>query len=80
MRYQVTEKLEIMRSVKNKDTKSEILVWWLLYAMGYRYRLHRNDLPGRPDIAFISVALCSIRLLPVGECRGTLPSELFSAV
>lgn len=80
MRYQVTEKLEIMRSVKNKDTKSEILVWWLLYAMGYRYRLHRNDLPGRPDIAFIGVALCSIRLLPVGECRGTLSSELFSAV
>ena len=40
----------IMRGVKGKDTKPEIRVRSLLHGMGYRFRLHRKDLPGRPDI------------------------------
>ena len=42
-----------MQAVRNKDTKPEIVVRQCLHAMGYRYRLHRKNLPGRPDIAFI---------------------------
>ena len=41
-----------MQAVKSKDTKPEMVVRRHLHAMGYRYRLHRGDLPGRPDIAF----------------------------
>jgi DNA mismatch endonuclease (patch repair protein) len=39
-----------MRAVKGKHTKPELAVRKLLSAMGYRYRLHRKDLPGNPDV------------------------------
>ena len=39
-----------MRRVKGKDTSPELKVRRLLTRMGLRYRLHRSDLPGRPDI------------------------------
>ncbi len=41
-----------MRAVKDRDTKPELAVRRLLYRMGYRYRLHRKDLPGKPDVVF----------------------------
>lgn len=44
----------IMRAVKQKNTTPEIAVRKLLFAMGLRFRLHRKDLPGRPDIALPS--------------------------
>lgn len=44
---------KIMRSIKSKNTKPELMVRKLLTALGYKYRLHRKDLPGRPDIAFL---------------------------
>ena len=44
----------IMRAVKSRDTQPEMAVRRLVHAMGYRYRLHRKDLPGKPDLAFIS--------------------------
>ena len=40
----------IMSKVKGKDTKPERLVRSLLHGMGYRFRLHRRNLPGNPDI------------------------------
>lgn len=40
----------MMSRVKSKDTKPEIIVRSTLHRMGYRFRLHRNDLPGNPDI------------------------------
>ena len=43
-----------MRSVKAQDTTPEMKVRRLLHRMGYRYRLHRRDLPGKPDIVFAS--------------------------
>ena len=46
------QRRRIMQSVKSKDTGPELVVRRLLHGMGYRYRLHRKDLPGRPDIAF----------------------------
>lgn len=42
----------IMSSVKNKDTAPEMIVRKLLHSLGYRYRLHRKDLPGSPDVVF----------------------------
>jgi len=44
------ENIEEMRQVKGKDTAPELAVRRLLTRMGLRYRLHRADLPGKPDI------------------------------
>ena len=41
-----------MARVRGRDTKPEMIVRRMLHQMGYRYRLHRRDLPGRPDIVF----------------------------
>jgi len=41
---------EIMSKVHSNDTSPEIRVRKLLHSMGYRFRLHRQDLPGKPDI------------------------------
>jgi DNA mismatch endonuclease (patch repair protein) len=40
----------MMAQVKGKDTSPEMNVRRLLHSMGYRFRLHRKDLPGNPDI------------------------------
>lgn len=40
----------IMRAIKSADTKPEVLVRRLLFASGFRFRLHVKDLPGTPDI------------------------------
>lgn len=39
-----------MAAIRGKDTKPEIRVRSILHALGYRFRLHRKDLPGKPDI------------------------------
>lgn len=39
-----------MSRIKGKDTKPEIAVRKILHQMGYRFRIHRIDLPGKPDI------------------------------
>ena len=41
-----------MAAIRSKNTKPEIAVRKMIYKMGYRYRLHRKDLPGKPDIVF----------------------------
>ncbi|WP_233272713.1 very short patch repair endonuclease [Paraburkholderia acidisoli] len=43
-----------MRRIRSKDTRPEYVVRRLVWSMGYRYRLHRRDLPGKPDLAFAS--------------------------
>jgi len=43
-----------MRAVKARNTSPEMAVRRVLHAAGYRYRLHRRDLPGKPDIVFPS--------------------------
>lgn len=43
-----------MRAVRSRDTGPEMVVRRLAHGMGYRYRLHRKDLPGAPDLAFPS--------------------------
>ena len=44
----------IMSKVRCRNTKPEILVRSLLHRLGFRFRLHRNELPGKPDIVFPS--------------------------
>jgi DNA mismatch endonuclease, patch repair protein len=46
------QRSRIMKSVGARDTGPELTVRRLLHRLGYRYRLHRRDLPGRPDIVF----------------------------
>jgi DNA mismatch endonuclease (patch repair protein) len=44
------DRSEIMRRVHSKDTTPEVIVRSLLHRLGYRFRLYRSDLPGKPDI------------------------------
>jgi DNA mismatch endonuclease, patch repair protein len=46
------QRSRIMKSVGDRDTGPELTIRRLLHRLGYRYRLHRRDLPGRPDIVF----------------------------
>lgn len=48
--FSKTKRSQIMSRIGGKNTKPEIAVRSLLHKLGYRFRLHRNDLPGRPDI------------------------------
>ena len=46
------ERSRQMALVRSKDTKPEMRVRRLVHGMGYRYRLHRAELPGKPDLVF----------------------------
>ncbi|MEW6113100.1 MAG: very short patch repair endonuclease [Thermodesulfobacteriota bacterium] len=41
-----------MSRIRAKNTKPEMILRRLVHSLGYRYRLHSNDLPGRPDLVF----------------------------
>ena len=47
-----TQRSRCMSRIRGKNTKPELLVRQLLHRLGYRYRLHVANLPGRPDIVF----------------------------
>ncbi len=44
---------EVMSRIRSTDTKPEMRVRRLAYALGFRYRLHRKELPGKPDLVFV---------------------------
>lgn len=46
------ERSRVMARVKGKDTQPELKVRRLAHGLGYRFRLHRADLPGTPDLVF----------------------------
>jgi DNA mismatch endonuclease (patch repair protein) len=46
------ERSEIMARVRAKNTRPELRVRKLVFALGYRYRLHDRKLPGCPDLVF----------------------------
>lgn len=48
------DRSRIMRAVKSRNTRPEMTVRRMVHGMGYRYRLHREDLPGKPDMVFPS--------------------------
>ena len=45
-----TERSARMSRVRGRNTKPEMLVRRLLHSLGFRFRLHRRDMPGSPDI------------------------------
>lgn len=47
-----------MAAVRGKNTTPELLVRHVLHAMGYRFRLHKKDLPGKPDIVLPKYRTC----------------------
>jgi DNA mismatch endonuclease (patch repair protein) len=50
--FSADKRTEIMKKIRTKDTGCELAVRKMIYAMGYRYRLNKKDLPGKPDIVF----------------------------
>ena len=46
---------ENMRRIRSRDTSPELLVRSLVHRLGFRFRLHRSDLPGKPDLVFSSL-------------------------
>ena len=48
------QRRRIMQAVRSTNTGPELTVRRLLHGLGYRYRLHRKDLPGKPDLVFPS--------------------------
>jgi DNA mismatch endonuclease, patch repair protein len=51
-RFSPAERSRVMSAVKSGDTTPELIVRRLVHALGYRFRLHRRDLPGQPDLVF----------------------------
>jgi DNA mismatch endonuclease (patch repair protein) len=52
MKETAEQRSRIMRAVKGVDTMPELMVRRLAHSMGFRFRLHRKDLPGKPDLTF----------------------------
>lgn len=48
-----TQRSANMRAIRSKDTRPELLVRKAAHALGLRFRLHRKDLPGCPDLTFV---------------------------
>jgi len=48
------ERSQRMSLIRSRDTRPELAVRRIVHAMGYRYRLHGEDLPGSPDLVFAS--------------------------
>ena len=48
--FSAEKRSQIMASVRGKDTTPEKIVRSALHRLGFRFRLHRTDLPGKPDI------------------------------
>lgn len=64
-----------MRAIRSKGMKPEIIVRRLAHSLGYRFRLHRDDLPGKPDMVFpgrravIFVHGCFWHQHPFKDCK-----------
>ncbi len=75
----------IMRTIRSKDTSPELAVRKYLHATGLRYRLHRHDLPGRPDLILpryltaVQVYGCFWHQHPDPRCRDArIPDSNFA--
>jgi DNA mismatch endonuclease, patch repair protein len=49
-RFAPEKRSDVMRQVRSRNTSPEIAVRKLLHRLGLRFRLHRKDLPGKPDV------------------------------
>ncbi len=66
-----------MSRIRSRDTSPEMIVRRLVHSMGYRYRLHDANLPGKPDIVFPRLK----RIIEVRGCfwhqhRGCIDSHI----
>lgn len=50
--FERAKRSEIMSRIRGRDTKPELVVRRIAHRLGFRFRLHRRDLPGSPDIVF----------------------------
>lgn len=72
---------EIMAAIRSKDTNPEISVRTIAHRLGYRFRLHRTDLPGKPDLVFsgrravIFVHGCFWHQHAAADCKARLPKS-----
>ncbi|MDY4302314.1 DNA mismatch endonuclease Vsr [Pseudomonas lactis] len=48
----------MMAAIASKNTQPELVLRRFLHALGYRFRLHRKDLPGKPDIVMPKLRTC----------------------
>lgn len=70
-----TDRSRVMRAVKSKNTEPERITRSILHALGYRFRLHVQDLPGKPDIVLpkyrtvVEVHGCFWHGHSCGRCR-----------
>ena len=53
-RLTTLQRSNLMARVRSRDTKPELTVRRTLHQLGFRYSLHRKDLPGKPDLVFSS--------------------------
>lgn len=49
---------QVMAKIKGKNTKPELIVRSLCHRLGLRFRLHRKELPGKPDLVFSRYRVC----------------------
>jgi DNA mismatch endonuclease (patch repair protein) len=42
-----------MSRIRSRDTRPEMIVRSIVHRLGYRYRLHKKDLPGKPDVVLV---------------------------
>jgi DNA mismatch endonuclease (patch repair protein) len=73
----IKRRSENMRRIKSKGTRPEIVVRRLVHAMGFRFRLHAAELPGKPDLVFQK----SKKLIEVKGCfwhqhKGCIDSKI----
>ncbi|MBI3145218.1 MAG: DNA mismatch endonuclease Vsr [Pseudogulbenkiania sp.] len=52
------QRSRLMSKIRGKNTSPELKIRKMLHTAGYRFRLHRKDLPGRPDIVLPKHKLC----------------------
>ncbi|MEE5042183.1 very short patch repair endonuclease [Pseudomonas alliivorans] len=52
------QRSKVMGKIKGKNTKPELIVRSVCHRLGLRFRLHRGDLPGKPDLVFPKYKLC----------------------
>jgi len=50
--YSKQKRSQIMSKISGKNTKPEIIIRKIAHNLGYRFRLHKKDLPGKPDLVF----------------------------
>ena len=65
-----TRRSEMMRRIRAKGTKPELIVRSTAHRLGYRFRLHVKDLPGSPDLVFPGRKLALLCMAVLASASG----------